>query len=1117
MAAELKKLFMSNKLNVASDLSIPTSDIVAKQRKKNPSEIQTLESKSKDQMVLPACKLDALPSLDLLRCSELELPTSIDKLIALQSLDLSRCSELKELPTSIKKLIALQSLDLSRCSELKELPPSIDKLTNLEELDLSGCWELKELPPSIGKLIALRSLHLSGCSELKELPPSIDKLIGLRSLDLSGCSELKELPPSIDKLIALLSLDLSRCSKLKELPPSIDKLTNLEELELSGCWELKELPPSIDKLIGLRSLNLSARWELKELPPSIDKLTNLEELDLSVCSELKELPPSIGKLIALRSLHLSGCSKLKELPPSIDKLIALQSLNLSGCSKLKELPTSIDKLVALRSLNLSGCWELKELLPSIDKLTNLEELDLSRCSKLKELPPSIDKLIALRSLNLSGCSELKELPQSIHKLIALRSLNLSGCSQLKELPPSLDKLTNLEELDLSGCSELNELFMASTSNHHVPDVEWCDESFNNINFELGGDVGIGTLQSQATSKFAQHSTILGITQVFDKVITSAQHLLDSQNGGNSIKVVGRQNKTTNAYEFFFQSAECMSKVVGVGLEWAKVVVSMEFGNVEVWSINETTWQDSWHQVEEDVVVLSIDLANIRKEGRNIYNLTAEEASKKFGVGVHPQGPDYYHAGINAFFVEEKRKDVAFYPLIWELAHYMAWNCKQHAGSESKNSGARSFWGIWGPTTSSQSKGSSSNNQAGDDAVDNSGAPVNLCDVFSNAAIDPKKDKTLIVIVYLPKESIFNPQNIAESQLHDRIKTASIFPVLEFKFQLLQGDIIKKITIETRTQCNLGDSAPESRDRRYLGYYQDDITISLSCIGKKGDGSEAAELLNPVTVPNSKDKTRSESDTYGKSESCARQKSGQITGQVTVNPMHMVTLGGTIQGGRNQTNTMGDSTSHASTSEVTIANCVSGYVLNPMEQEASWKCNFLSEHNVLDYVQQGDEGAYKRLKSSGIFNTFWPFIVSLWGNLDDKHEACPYEFKTTRDIISIQDEIKRRSIQAIQDRAQTPTFVPTPKKPKFQHFWSKKRTRAASQEFPVPDIMVMDPEISTESQNLQQVYEKTMCVNIAMTHVIHEYKQLELRGQENKPDTGITIGVQGPPQVNAETT
>ncbi len=371
-----------------------------------------------------------------------------------------------------------------------------------------------------------------------------------------------------------------------------------------------------------------------------------------------------------------------------------------------------------------------------------------------------------------------------------------------------DKLTGLEKLNFS-------------------DVELSDEGSNSSDFELRGDVGIGTLQSQATSKFAEHSTILRITKVFDKVITSAQELLDSKNGGNSIKVVGRRDKAIGAYEFFFQSEKCMSKVIGMGLEWAKVVVDMEFGSVEVWSITETTWQDAWHQVEEDVVVLNIDLANIRKEGRKIYSLTAEEASKKFGVGVHSQGPDYNHGGVNAFFVEEKRKDVAFYPLIWELAHYMAWNCKQHAGSESRNSGAHSFWRIWGPTTSSQSKGSSSNNQAGDDVVDNSGAPANLCDVFSNAAIDPKKDKTLIVTVYLGKESIFNPQNMADSQLHDRIKTASISTVLEFNFELLQGDTIRKITIEIRTHCNLGESAlsafqdlPNSNTLRVQGTNQD---------------------------------------------------------------------------------------------------------------------------------------------------------------------------------------------------------------------------------------------------------------------------------------------------------
>jgi len=563
--------------------------------------------------------------------------------------------------------------------------------------------------------------------------------------------------------------------------------------------------------------------------------------------------------------------------------------------------------------------------------------------------------------------------------------------------PKLTKIQRALEMTQDKTTSKPSVIMASASNLHgfnVPDVERSDEVSSSIDFELDGDVGVGTLESQATSKFAEHRTVLRITEVFDKVVMSAQELLDSQNGGNSIKVVGRQDKTVDAYEFFFESAKCMSKVVRVGLEWAKVVVCMECGSVKVWSINESAWKDSWHQVEEDVVVLSIDLANIRKEGlQHLQLLKPEQASKKFGVGVCPQGPDHNHGGANAIFVEEKQKDLAFYPLIWELAHYMAWNCKQHAGYESRNSGACSLWGILGPTTSSQSQGSSSNNQAGDDAVDNCGAPANLCDVFSNLPIDPKKDKTLIVTVYLPTESILNPPNMAESQLDDRIKTPSIFAMLEFKVELLQGDTIRKITIETRTQCNLGDSAPESRDRGYLGYYQDDITISLSFTGKKNDGSAAANLLTPVTLPNSKDKERSECDTSGKSESCARQKSGQITGQVTVNPMHMVTLGGTIQGGRNQTNTLGDSTSHASTSEVTIANCVSGYVLNRVEQEASWKCNFLSEHNVLDYVKQGDDGAYKSLKNSGIFNTFWPFIVSLWGNFDDKHEACPYEFKT----------------------------------------------------------------------------------------------------------------------------
>ncbi len=152
---------------------------------------------------------------------------------------------------------------------------------------------------------------------------------------------------------------------------------------------------------------------------------------------------------------------------------------------------------------------------------------------------------------------------------------------------------------------------------------------------------------------------------------SSQQLLYSQNGTNSIKLVGRQDVTADAYEFFSQLAKCMSKVLGVGLEWAKVVLCMHCASVKVWCTNESAWQDAWQQVEENVVMLNIDLANIRKEGlQHLQLLTTKEASKKFGVGVPPWGHDHIDGGTNAFFVEEKRKAVAFYPFIWELAYYM---------------------------------------------------------------------------------------------------------------------------------------------------------------------------------------------------------------------------------------------------------------------------------------------------------------------------------------------------------------------------------------------------------------------------------------------------------------
>jgi hypothetical protein len=63
---------------------------------------------------------------------------------------------------------------------------------------------------------------------------------------------------------------------------------------------------------------------------------------------------------------------------------------------------------------------------------------------------------------------------------------------LKEFPTFIDKLTSSEKLNFS-------------------EVELSDEGSSNSHFKLDGDVGISTLESQATFKFAEHNTILKIT------------------------------------------------------------------------------------------------------------------------------------------------------------------------------------------------------------------------------------------------------------------------------------------------------------------------------------------------------------------------------------------------------------------------------------------------------------------------------------------------------------------------------------------------------------------------------------------------------------------------------
>jgi hypothetical protein len=119
---------------------------------------------------------------------------------------------------------------------------------------------------------------------------------------------------------------------------------------------------------------------------------------------------------------------------------------------------------------------------------------------------------------------------------------------------------------------------------------------------------------------------------------------------------------------------------------------------------------------------------------------------------------------------------------------------------------------------------SSNKRNENEEDDKHGPPFS--NIGSNVKINAKKEFFLIVTIYLRFGGDFYLGNTCHAIDPDNeIDFAAINPSLVFQFELRN---IRKLISTTKTQCNLGKSAPEHYDGNYLGYYQDNINISLSC-------------------------------------------------------------------------------------------------------------------------------------------------------------------------------------------------------------------------------------------------------------------------------------------------
>jgi hypothetical protein len=205
---------------------------------------------------------------------------------------------------------------------------------------------------------------------------------------------------------------------------------------------------------------------------------------------------------------------------------------------------------------------------------------------------------------------------------------------------------------------------ASKSNVGIPpvvDVEYVPILPNDIVISQTNEV-----QCEST----RHGSTMDVTRI-QEVIDKPTSL---QNGkSNSINIVGR--KCDQGFEFLFPSAECMSKVVGVGLDWGQVLVT-NFGDVKVFPMGQTAWQNVWENVSKPYVLMDIELPSIKEKGHAPCTMTANDSSKRFGIGMcNPDG------GVH-MYVEDKKQEAIFYPIIWELVQYMALNNNKGSRYES---------------------------------------------------------------------------------------------------------------------------------------------------------------------------------------------------------------------------------------------------------------------------------------------------------------------------------------------------------------------------------------------------------------------------------------------------
>jgi hypothetical protein len=565
-------------------------------------------------------------------------------------------------------------------------------------------------------------------------------------------------------------------------------------------------------------------------------------------------------------------------------------------------------------------------------------------------------------------------------------------------------------------------------------------------------------------------------------------------GKTSIVCVGGKAIKGDLGEFLFMHVGDMAKVVGVGLDWAKVVVTKEFG-VNVIQEDEGVWTKLW--CLEHFVPRIITIPNPKQK-----LMTHPNSAKTDGVELETH--------LGCVYVEDDKEENAHacFPLIFELVEHIGLGRKNamkiEEVSRTKSSGSTKGEEVSGAGSSGSTKGgevsgaeSSGSTKGGkvsraessgftkggevsrakssgsrqeinrneDDkgSEDPSRGPPKPLDPSLSIGREDVEERTLTVNVFPKARQLPIP-------LWGRASPPSICPPLVFKFQR-RGEC-RTIDVEAETRCNFG-KMQIGVTKNGLGFYQDNITISLDCI----DEEEDAATVTKAHVQNVENVKKTIVDTSATIHYSTHQVGGELELDATPLP-HNLPLH--ARGKYNYAWTGGDNLAHGNTQEMYFSQ-LDCFFVDDHSIQSELRYNFRYPQEVLQDIALGDSSKIKTEK------TFRPTIVSNWVNLN-MNEQSPYIFSVERHIVS--KEHLKRSLKCEGN----PPFTQKHYEVNFNE--TRQLDRSMITQSPT-DIHLTINE-GSEVTVIKQCYKVNLKVNHAMTHVPHKAKVIPLRHSDTNP-------------------